>query len=349
MRALLILVSVIFLSGCYTLKSAYNQISILTSKESYEETLKRPELTEEQKKKLLLAQEARDYAESILKLNSDGNFSKVVWLDRPYVTWAVNASDPWMLKPYEWNFPIVGRVPYLGFFKKKDAEEKRDELKKQGLDTYMRGVSAYSTLGWFEDPLLSSMLNYDDHELVETIIHELVHSTVWVKDNADFNERLASFLGQKGAELFYIKKEGPQSPTTQKIKDYDHDGKLFSAFITTELKSLDEWYKNLIPANKTEESKAKRIKQIQEKYVKELKPKLKIKTKGRFETATLNNAQLVLYRTYLHDFSPFENLWSRVGGSFQTFVQESKKLIKSENPDADIEKLYLNSTQPESK
>lgn len=343
MKIWLSLIAVTFLSGCYTLKSAYNQLSILTSKESYEETLKRPNLTEDQKRKLLLAQEVREFAEKNLKLNSGGNFSKVVWLDRPYVVWAVNASQPYELKPYEWSFPIVGRVPYLGFFKKKEAEEQQEELKEKGLDTYLRGVSAYSTLGWFEDPLLSSMLNYEDHELAETLIHELVHSTVWVKNSAEFNERLASFLGQKGAELFYLQKEGHDSPTTKRIKDEDHDAKLFSVFITKEIADLDQWYRNLAPNDKTEENKTKRIKSIQEKYVKELKPKMKIKT-GRFENAQLNNARLLLYKTYMQDYSPFERLWSRVDGNYQTFIEESKKLIKSKHPDTDIEKLYLKSS-----
>src|SRR5690606_3806447 len=126
---------------------------------------------------------------------SDGNYSEVAWLDRRYVSWTVSASDPWRLQPYEWSFPIVGRVPYLGFFKEEEAREKEQELIQKGLDTYLRGVSAYSTLGWFEDPLLSSMLNYEDHVLAETLIHELVHTTIWIKNSTDFNERLASYLG----------------------------------------------------------------------------------------------------------------------------------------------------------
>lgn len=341
MKILLSAAAAFFLSGCYTLKSAYNQVSILTSKESYEDTLKRPDLTEDHRRKLALAQEARDFAEKNLKLTSDGNFSEVVWLDRPYVVWAVNASDPWLLKPYEWSFPIVGRVPYLGFFNKKEAEEQQKELKDKGLDTFTRGVSAYSTLGWFEDPLLSSMLNYDDQTLVETIIHELVHSTVWIKNSADFNERLASFIGRKGAVHFYTVREGAESPTTKKIFDEAHDEKLFSEFITAELEELNKWYKDLKPEDKTEANKKARLQLIQENFKTKLKPQLKSSAWQKFESFELNNARLVLYRTYLKDFSPFERLWEKVGGNFEAFVNECKKLIKSENPDQDLEKLLM--------
>lgn len=327
------------LTGCYTLKSAYHQMALLASRESYDQVLKRPDLTDEQRRKIALAQEARDFAESTLKLNSKGNFSKMVWLDRPYVVWSVNASDPWLLKPYEWSFPIVGRVPYLGFFNADEAHEKQKELMERGLDTHVRGVSAYSTLGWFSDPLLSSMLNYDDDELIETVIHELVHSTIWIKDSVDFNERLASFLGRKGAQAFFKAKEGPASVTSVKIEREAHDDALFSEFITQELKDLETWYTNLKPEEKTEERKAERLKKIQQNFAQQLKPKLKSNSWNFFETAKLNNARLVLYRTYLQDFAGFEKLWQKLAGDFPTFVDQWRKLVKSKNPDADLKLL----------
>jgi predicted aminopeptidase len=329
----------VYLTGCYTLKSAYNQMSLLANRQSYESILKRNDLTEDQRRKILLSQEVRDFALKELKLHSNGNYTKVTWLDRPYVIWSVSASDAWRVKPYEWSFPIVGKVPYLGFFNQKDAEEKEKEMAALGFDTYLRGVSAYSTLGWFADPLLSSMLNYDDEYLAETLVHELVHTTIWVKNSVDFNERLASYAGQKGAELFYLKKEGINSPSYKKMQDATYDDKIFSAFITKQVKELDEWYQNLKPEEKTVENKQARIKKIQELFKEKIKPQLKSKNWARFEETKLNNARLMMYRTYMSDFSAFDRLWEKSKGDFTLFIEKCKALKNSKNPDQDLAAL----------
>ena len=335
-----ILISIsLLLTGCYSFKSAYHQMSLLANRESYEKILEKKGLTEDQRRKILLSQEVRDFAIKELKLHSNGNYTKVTWLDRPYVIWSVSASDAWRIKPYEWQFPIVGKVPYLGFFNQKEAEEKEQEMAQKGFDTYVRGVSAYSTLGWFADPLLSSMLNYDDEYLTETLIHELVHTTIWVKNSVDFNERLASYVGQKGAELFYLKKEGPGSLAYKKMQDATHDDKIFSAFITGQVKELDEWYLNLKPEEKTIENKEARIKKIQENFNLKIKSQLKSRSWSRFGETKLNNARLMMFRTYMSDFSAFDRLWKIVNGDFPLFIEKCKKLIKSENPDQDLAEL----------
>jgi predicted aminopeptidase len=339
LKKLLLTIFGFSLTGCYTLKSAYNQMSLLANRESYETILKRSDLTEDQRRKILLAQEVRDFALKELKLHSNGNYTKVTWLDRPYVIWSVSASDPWRVKPYEWKFPIVGKVPYLGFFNLKEAEEEEKKMASQGFDTYLRGVSAYSTIGWFADPLLSSMLNYDDEVLAETLIHELVHTTLWIKDSVDFNERLASYLGQKGAEQFYLKKEGPDSATYKKMQDATHDDQVFSNFITAEVKELDEWYQKLTPEAKTLDKKQARIKQIQEKFKDKIKSQLHGKNWSKFDEAKLNNAKLMMYRTYMSDFSSFDRLWDLVKGDFTLFLEKCKTLKNSKNPDQELAEL----------
>ncbi len=339
LKKVALLVMCLQISGCYTLKSAYNQMSLLANRQSFEKTLERKDLTQAQRKKIILSQEVRDFALNDLKLHSNGNYTKVTWLDRQYVIWAVSASDPWRIKPFEWSFPIVGRVPYLGFFDQKEAEDEQKLIAKKGLDTDIRGVSAYSTLGWFADPLLSSMLNYDDEILAETLIHELVHTTIWVKDSVDFNERLASYAGQKGAELFYLKKEGPLSPSYKLMQDQSSDDKIFSAFITEQVKQLDDWYKNLSNEEKNFQLKEARIKQIQDLFKKTIKPQMKSKNWLRFDEIKLNNARLMVYKTYMSDFSNFDRLWTLARGDFQIFIEKCKKLKNSKNPDKDLADL----------
>jgi len=190
----------------YYLKSAYHQAKLLKSRVDIEEAIKSSTLSQENKQKLLLATEARVFAENSLKLKKTKNYTSFVQLDRPYVSYILRAAPIYELKHYLWSFPIVGDLPYKGYFSEEEAKSAAKDFSHKEYDTYVRGVTAYSTLGYFNDPILSSMLRYQNHDLVNTIIHETVHATIYIKNNADFNERLATFIGNKGAELFYLKK-----------------------------------------------------------------------------------------------------------------------------------------------
>ncbi len=332
------------LSGCqmgYLMKSAYNQVSLLSQRIPIEDALKDQRLTEEEKNKLLLAQEVRQFAEGNLGLNVRKNYSTFVKLDRPYVSYVVSASPKWKLEAYVWEFPFVGKVPYKGYFIEHDAKEESETLKLQGLDVYVRGVSAYSTLGWFKDPLLSSMMNYKDYDLVNTIIHESVHATLFIKSEADFNERMATFLGNKGMELFYQKKEGENSKTIEITKNENHDDELFSKFITKELTELEKWYNQLSESQKKEELRQQKFLAIKENFKTEVKPLLKSSHWLNFDSLDLNNARLNVYKTYMKDLNDFELLFNSVNHSFVKFIDECKKLEKTPNPSQKLKERIL--------
>ncbi|MGE5087124.1 MAG: aminopeptidase [Bacillota bacterium] len=330
------------LAGCqigYLTSSAYQQMKLLNARVPIEKALQDPQLSAEEKHKLELAQKAREFAEKELHLKSTQNYTTYVKLDRPYVTYVVSAAHKWELKHYQWSYPFVGKMPYKGYFNEADAQLEEEELKKEDLDVYMRGVSAYSTLGWFKDPLLSSMLRYKDFDLVNTIIHETVHATLYIKHAADFNERLAMFLGAKGAEQYYLKTEGPNSQTLIAVKKDNADDKLFSEFISTELKDLSEWYKNLPPEQRHEETRIQRIKEIQTKFKKSVLPKMQTNSYSKFTEANLNNARLLVYKTYMQDLSDFEKLYEQSNKDFQTFIEKCKTLEGSENPESKLKEL----------
>jgi predicted aminopeptidase len=337
--------SLLILSGCqigYYFSSAYNQMSLLSSRVPMEKALQDPSLTEEQKRKLLLAGKVREFSEKELHLRVTKNYTTFVKLDRPYVTYVVSAAPKWELKHHLWSYPFVGEMPYKGFFNEKGAKEEEQDLKNQDLDTYMRGVSAYSTLGWFNDPLLSSMLNYADHELVNTLIHETVHTTIFIKSSADFNERLAVFLGNKGMELYYQKEEGPDSKTVLRTRMENEDDRLFSSFISKEIKDLENWYKT--QPEKNEEVRQKRIKEIQTRFQTDLAPRLKSASYNKFPQLSLNNARLLVYKTYMQDLSDFERLYQQVGGDFAKFIDKCRSLESSKKPEEDLKKLISETT-----
>ena len=330
-----------FLSACqmgYLLKSAKGQINLFTSRVDIDEAIKDPHLNEKDRNKLQIAQEARKFAEQELGLKVTKNYTTFVQLHRPYVTYVVSAAPKWELKHHLWSFPILGKVPYKGFFDEKDAQEEAQELGRENLDTYTRGVSAYSTLGWFKDSVLSSMLTYEDHILLNTIIHETVHTTLYIKNSADFNERLASFMGNKGMELYYLKKEGPQSPTLQLAKEENEDEKIFSQFISKEIKLLENDYKTLAEADKNEEKRIQRLEQIQKKFTDEIAPQLKHSFKS-FHKIKLNNARLLVYKTYLQDMSDFEQLYELMGHDFKRFMGQCKDLESSKEPEKALKSL----------
>ncbi len=251
-------------------------------------------------------------------------------LDDRYVSYAVTAAEKFQLKAFLWKFPLVGEVPYKGFFVRADADEEAAELKRQGYDTLVRGVSAYSTLGWIRDPILSSMLNYRDEDFVNLLIHESIHANIYIKSEADFNEQLATFLGNKGSEAFYAAHPDLKSSAIQYTKDASADEEVFSAFMTKELKDLEGFYEQ----NKslTEEIKTKRLKEIQDRFRQNIQKKLKTASYSRFAEEELNNAVLISYKTYVLNMDDFEKAFQKSGGNFKNFLAFCKQLEKSADP-----------------
>ena len=339
-RGTLICLAALTLSGCqigYLVKSAYSQADLLRRRVPIEDALKDPRLTDDQKRKLSLAIDVRAFAESELGLAKTKNYTSYVQLDGPYVTYVVSAAPKNELTLHLWKYPLVGQMPYKGFFDPEGAASEAADLKSAGLDTYTRGVSAYSTLGWFRDPVLSSMLAYKDHDLVNTLIHETVHATVFIKSEADFNERLAVFIGNKGTELFYLKREGPESPTLKRMKLESQDDRLFGDFMKTELASLDAWYRDRKDQSIPEENRLQRIAEIRERFVQELRPKMSSKESyASFEKGELNNARLLTYKLYFEDLSQFERVFDKLGRDFHKMLDFAKSLESSKDPVGDL-------------
>lgn len=324
----------------YYLSSAKNQFSMMSSRVSITEAFQSPNLNDIQKQKILLSQKARVFAFEKLKLIKTDNYNSFIDLKRPYVTWVVHAAEKWQMKNYEWKYPIVGAMPYKGFFTEAEAKVEAEEMQKLGFDTYVRGVSAYSTLGWFTDSLLSSMLRYKDHDLVNTIIHEITHTTIYIKNNSDFNERLAVFIGNKGAEMFYKDLEGPDSATLKLIAEENEDDRLFSEFISKEIADLEKWYlENPESVSKNEEARTARLNEIHEHFEKDLSPRLKTTVYAKFTKEKMNNARMGLYKTYMQNLNDFEDAYKRLGSDLLKFIDVVKKLESSKDPESDLKTL----------
>lgn len=321
--------------GCqvsYYLHSGYNQAKLVSNRVPIERVLRSDKLNENQKAKLRLVQEVKEFGEKQLGLAKSRNYTSFTQLDEPYVTYIVQASHAHELKPYLWKFPFVGEVPYKGYFRRKLADEEAASFPKDKYDIHVRGVSAYSTLGWFQDSVLSSMLRYEDSDLAELILHESIHTTLFIKSAAEFNERMATFLGHEGMKLFYLAREGKDSNRLKRAELDTHDQKLFSAFITREIKNLKAWYET----NKgkvTAESKAARLKELQDLFVSDVQPQMKTDNYKEFASRPLNNAILLAYQTYEYSLEDFEKLWAHFNGDFNKTLNWLMSLKDNKSPD----------------
>lgn len=324
-------------SGCqvtYLLRNAYEQMSLLNSGEPIDEVIaktKDPEL----KRKLELSKKVREFCIDQLGLKPTKNYTNFVQLDRDHVTYVVSAAKKQELTAYTWWYPIIGTVPYKGFFKKSLAEKEAEDLKGLDLDVYLRGVSAYSTLGWFKDPLLSSMTRGKDTDLVNTLIHETVHATLYVRSASDFNEQLASFLADKGTLDFYKWVSPDDHKVIELLENENNDSLLFSRFIKAELGSIKEWY-NEKAGNFSESERLERLAEIQKKFERELEPLLKSKLFSKFSQRPLNNALLLQYGLYMGDHSSFEKLYLKNNSQFKPTLEKLKTLENSKNPEEDL-------------
>lgn len=209
-----LLVSLVGCGGCspsYVLRAAYEETRILWSREPIEELLAGDSLSPEERSRLALVAEARVFAEDDLGMSVGGAYGSLAEVPPGALLWVVSASERLQLRPYTWWFPIVGDVAYKGFFHRGDAEAEAAALREKGYDTYVRQSAAFSTLGWFDDPVLSTWLASKPVPLVRLVIHELLHRTTYLSGQTTFNESFASFVGSTGAAAFFAARDGEDS------------------------------------------------------------------------------------------------------------------------------------------
>jgi predicted aminopeptidase len=229
----------------YGIQQARGQLHIVWNAKPVEEYLQTPGFPDSLKAKLVLINEVRRFAIDSLSLKDTRNYKTLYDQQGEEVMWVVMASKPFELKAKEWTFPIIGSVPYKGFFDREKAIKLRDELAKEGWDVNIRNPGGWSTLGWFTDPILSKMLERSEGDLANLIIHEMSHATIFVKDSIDFNENLATFIGDRGAEKFLLSTYGPDSKEYTTYMNEDRDYIIFADHMLRASEKLDSLYRTM--------------------------------------------------------------------------------------------------------
>ncbi len=231
----------------YGLSQLKGQLTLIYNTRPISEVLKDPGLNAEARGKLLLTEEIRNFAMDSLGLSFSKNYTTYYDQNDKPIMWVVTGALPYELKAKEWWFPLLGNVSYKGFFTEEKAIREEQQVKSEGYETDIYSPSAWSTLGFFTDPIFSNMLKRSPGRLAELIIHELTHATIYLKSSVDFNENLATFIGEKGAEQFLLSKYGERSEELKKYRGFLADDILYSEYMMLNSKRLDSLYKTFTP------------------------------------------------------------------------------------------------------
>lgn len=297
----------------YLLQSAKGQAQLLIGGEPIAQLMQNPATPARLKKDFELVAEVKKYAIDTLKLRPTKNYESYLDLHRDYLVMVLTASPPLKMESYTWWFPIVGTVPYKGYFDKQMGLAEEKKMQALGYETHFRPSPAYSTLGWFHDPLLSTMLQYGEAYLINTVIHESVHATLWIPGDVTFNENIASFIGNQGALQFYADKYGKQSKQyTDAVQQFE-DSNRFAAFMNKVALKLNALYESdAFEANKRER-KPKLIQELKTQYVKEFLPQVHSQGYAGFEKKPWNNAMLMSFRHYNAEQDKLSAVFKRLG------------------------------------
>jgi predicted aminopeptidase len=329
---ILLVASLLMFSGCrltYLFQVAAGEYRLLNGAVPLGEAMKNGSLDQNQRAHLALVQGIKDFGETELGLKKTSIY-KTVNLDPHQPTvYVVSACPKDRLDPVTWWFPVVGKMPYLGFFDLESAQAEKQKLLGKGLDVYIGMAEAYSTLGWFKDPLTLNLIGTSTLDFVETILHEMTHATLYVKGQGEFNEGLAMMVGKEGALLFMERTFGPSHPLSQEAEKSIHDEHLFSSFLCSLLDELNHLYRSPLSYQEKLAEREKVFASSLERF-KLLKSQFQTQRFAPFEHAPMNNAFLVSVAVYHRPFLLFEQALHRHGDSIKDMLQWLKLMAQED-------------------
>jgi predicted aminopeptidase len=314
-------------SPVYVVKAGMAEARILRARRPIPEVLADSTTDAGTRGKLAYVLEARRFAAEQLGIDVGNSYTMYTRLDRDTLALVVQAAPKDQIAPVTWWFPIVGRVPYRGFFSVEDALEAEADLAEEGYDTYVRPTAAFSTLGWFNDPILSSVLVADEVEVVETVLHELTHQFMFMPGQVGFNESFATFVGRTAAIQFFCTREGggPDSVKCARAQARWRDEQRFSVYLAGFIQGLERLYRD--PSLTLDEKVARRpgvIAAALARFDAEVAPELESLTFAGFRSAPINNATLMGRVFYYNRLRDFDALLAQHGGDLRAVLADLK-------------------------
>lgn len=341
LRIVILLFLPLLFAGCrmgYILHAANGQYEMLSESVPLSQGLQSPSLSPDERQRLGLVPGIKKFGEEALGLKETQNYQTVyLKTDNPPI-YTVSASPKDRLARLTWWFPVVGKMPYLGFFELEKAQAEKNKLLKKNMDVIIGRAEAYSTLGWFKDPVTLNLIRGSMLDLVETIIHEMTHTTLYVKGQGEFNEGLALFIGKMGALSFFESNYGETHPLTLEAQKSIQDEKIFSPFLQSLLKRLEQLYDSSLSYSDKLREREKIFSQSLEDF-RRLEKKFQTKRFIPFGSRKMNNAYLMAIALYHRHFSLFEAVYQKNGRDIKKTMLLLKDLSGSR--DAPLEQMQM--------
>jgi predicted aminopeptidase len=342
--ALICAIAVLGLSGCQTAEYYHQAIrgeyEILHHRRPIAELLTSDEISPRLKAQFDLVLRLRDFAAKELRLPIDKHYLTYVDLERRFAVWNVHAAPEFSLEPKKWWYPLVGSLKYRGYFLESDAREYGAELAKEGMDVYVEGVEAYSTLGWFADPLLNTFIYHPEPELTETIFHELTHQRLFLSGDTDFNEAFATAVAQAGVRRWFL--ATGQAKASQEYEAELERNWQFVGLVMHTRELLQALYgeSDRKPRHRVQpapawmnDEKNRILAELRDQYATLKKSWGGYSGYDGWLNRPLNNAQLNTISVYYQLVPGFEALLAQTGGNLEAFykkVEAMRKLSKNE-------------------
>ncbi len=322
------------LTGCaspaYTLQAASGHLKLMNARESVHDYLAEAPPDDPLAERLKLSQTLLAFAEESLGLPADGSYETVARTSGEAITWNVVATPEYDLTPQRWCFLVAGCVPYRGYFDRADAERFAARMEQQGKDVAVSGAQAYSTLGWFDDPLLDSMLMRPDADLAEVLFHELAHQALYVPGDATFNESFASFIAEQGVRA-WMTTTGREAELESWL-ERQQAGSDFIELLADTRRALAVFYRSETDPLKLAEGKREHLQALEARYAELVATRWDglDRYAGWFDPPP-NNADLALVGTYTGGWCAFEALWREAGGDFQRFQDLARNRSRTDS------------------
>lgn len=332
-RTSVIALLLVCVSGCSTIGYYHQSISghfkLISKRERIVDIVNDSARDEKLIKQLHLVEELRTFASKQLKLPENDSYRSYVQLDKPYVTWNVFAAPEFSIELHQWCFLVIGCVPYRGYFDEEEANNYAQQLSNQGLDVFVAGVPAYSTLGWFDDPLLSSMLDRGEIVMASYIFHELAHQQFYLKGDGAFNEAFATAVEEIG--VFDWLHQQNRSQDAQRYDDWLLQKSIFSEFVKNSRNEFETLYQQEYDLDKMQVEKEIKIAEMRRKFENLSSENKNIVRYSKWMSGPLNNAQLgaiSLYRELVPAFRRIFGICENDFIKFYNYVETIGKLPK---------------------
>lgn len=325
----------LLLSACsnvkYCVQCVTGHLEVMSLRRPIAEVLNDSTIPETERAQLARVLEIREFAVKELHLPDNDSYRLYADIARPYVVWNIVAAPEFSLSPKQWCYPVVGCIAYQGYYDVDEAKEKAAELAGQGYDVDVYGVKAYSTLKWFDDPVLNTFLNGTDSQLAGLIFHELAHQVVYVADDCAFNEAFAKTVEKDGLRWWLRANANEQE--WQEYLDREESAREFLSVLSRAREKLTLLYSQPLPADE------KRI--LKKEILEELAIELRTRQKQwanptaveKWLERGLNNARLMSIATYYDRVPAFQALLDSLGGDLQSFYLEVGLLAKLPAPE----------------